>query len=755
MGATPESDRYRLLSEHFQVCAELPPEERENYISGPAVSDVEMRRELRSLLQFHSSDVEAPTPPPRAATSTSHDTGFRKGRRKRTVLAILAAGVSATVLTAIAVNWSLGRLEDDLRRDSVAALTQIVDARASALRSWAERQKLLARNVLADPKLLSPVATLADLADDTKGDPGSLRASPSFKQIRDILSATPAEISDQGFNVVSPSGISICNDSDEIIGRQVSAAGASYLRRCSLGEWIISRPYPDRQFTNGMSPDYSRPRMFVGGPILDDKGKLLAIGGFRFSPNREFFGLLPQSHATTLAFDEKGFLLNDCGESKEFRNYGLLDDVPGDRASLMKVRLRDPGGDLTSGYRPATNPDSWMPTLLCRRASEGGRGSSVTEYRDILGRPVLGAWTWLPEWDMGLGAEQQLRSVLAPMRPIRVVSYLFVLLPLGVTAGLLLMSPSFRSLMRTGRESTFGSYVLERSIGKGGMAEVFLARHEVLKRPAAVKILSNPDPDAAAVARFEREARLACRLGHPNTIQIFDYGETPEGKLYYAMEYVKGVTLAQLMAMESSLPIARVVHLLRQVAGAVEEAHALGLVHRDLKPSNIMVSGKGALGDMVKVLDFGIACASSPMTEDFTHSVELVGTPAYIAPERVRAPQSLDPRSDIYSFGAVAFNLLTGRNVFEGQGPAELIYQVMTAPRPSPSQLRGSLVPIPLEQLVRDCLSIEPEHRPADFRQILEILDRIATQERWDPEQAREWWNAKKVRLAAFTRDVS
>jgi serine/threonine-protein kinase len=209
------------------------------------------------------------------------------------------------------------------------------------------------------------------------------------------------------------------------------------------------------------------------------------------------------------------------------------------------------------------------------------------------------------------------------------------------------------------------------------------------------------------------------------------------------------------MAMESSLPIARVVHILRQVAGALEEAHALGLVHRDLKPSNIMICGKGGLGDLVKVLDFGIACASSPAAEDFTRSIELIGTPAYIAPERIRMPQSLDPRSDIYSFGAVAFHLLTGRNVFEGPGPAELIYQVMMARRPSPSQLRGEAVPLPLERLVGDCLAIELDERPASFQKILEVLDSIATQERWDQEQAREWWAANRDRLAAFTHGAA
>jgi serine/threonine-protein kinase len=752
---TLESDRYRLLSEHFQACAELSPEAREKYIAGPTVVDAEMRQELRSLLRYHVSDLEAPTPPPLSAGGAHHDTRVRRRRENRTVLSILAIGLAATLVTAVAVHWAIDQLEGELRRDGVTALTQTVEVRAEALRVWAARQKLLCRTELINPKLTGHVAVLADLADETQGDKGKLLASPSYAAIREILAAAPAEIADQGFKLISPSGIALCSDSELLVGRAVAPTGAAYLRRCSLGEFVVSRPYPDHQFMMGLSPDYSRPRMFVGGPVYDGSGKLLAVGIFRFDPHREFMSLLPQGTTKLFAFDDKDVILNEYGDAGMLREHGLLAGVPDGQSGILRLRLRDPGGDLTAGFRPATTPDSWVPSLPCLHASEGGRAGSSDDYRDVLGRPVLGAWTWLPDWEMGLGAEQEIRALLAPVKPVRMVSYLSLILPIGVTAGLLLTSRGFRSLIRKGRDSTFGSYVLERSIGKGGMAEVFLARHEVLKRPAAVKILSNPDPDAAAVARFEREARLACRLGHPNTVQIFDYGETPEGKLYYAMEYIKGVTLAQLTAMESSLPIARVVHILRQVAGALEEAHALGLVHRDLKPSNIMICGKGGLGDLVKVLDFGIACASSPAAEDFTQSIELVGTPAYIAPERIRAPQSLDPRSDIYSFGAVAFHLLTGRNVFEGPGPAELIYQVMMARRPSPSQLRGEPVPLPLERLVGDCLAIEPDERPTSFQQILEVLDSLATRERWDQEQAREWWAANRERLAAFTHGAA
>jgi hypothetical protein len=750
MGTQPESDRYRLLSQHFQACAELAPEERERYILGPGVADTRMRQELRSLLQFHAPSLEAATPPPSPGTVLHHDTKFRKLRRNRTLLFILGAGAAATALTLAATSLALGRMESDLRRDGMTALSQNVDARAAALRAWADRQRVLARHLLEDPALVAHVAVLAEVAEDGNGSKEALVASPSYAAVRKLMSRAPGEIGERGFVIVTPGGTGLCAEPDTMVGRQVAPSGGTYLRRGILGEWIVSRPYAERQFAVGLDPDYSRPVMFVGGPITDAQGKVIAMGAFRFNPQKEFFPLLPQGAVRTLAFDDKGFLLNDYGETDELRKAGLIPADPEEGSSPLRLRLREPGGNLNAGYRPDLTPESWPPTLMSRHAVEGGRGSSATEYRDVLGRPVLGAWTWLPEWEMGVGAEQEVDRVLAPLKPVRLVSALFVGLPLAFTAALFLTSRSFRSLIRHGKDSTFGSYVLERSIGKGGMAEVFLARHEVLKRPAAVKILSNPDPDASAVARFEREARLACRLGHPNTIQIFDYGETPEGKLYYAMEYVKGVNLAQLTVMEGTLPVARIVYILRQIAGALEEAQLLGLLHRDLKPSNIMICSKGGLGDVVKVLDFGIACSASPSAQDFTGSVELVGTPAYIAPERIQTPQSKDPRSDIYSFGAVAFHLLTGRHVFEGPGPTELIYQVMTARRPSPSQLRGDVLPAALEELVRGCLAIDPDSRPHSFREVLEVLDRVAPRERWDQEEARAWWDANRERLSAF-----
>jgi serine/threonine-protein kinase len=271
-----------------------------------------------------------------------------------------------------------------------------------------------------------------------------------------------------------------------------------------------------------------------------------------------------------------------------------------------------------------------------------------------------------------------------------------------------------------------------------------------LKRPAALKILNDLDPSLETVERFEREARLASRLGHPNTVQVFDYGEAPDGRLYLAMEYVNGLNLAQLSTLGHPLPVNRIVYLLKQIAGSLDEAHQLGLIHRDLKPSNIMVSGKEGFCDIVKVLDFGIATQVEGPGEDVDRTSSIIGTPAYIAPERLRAPQLMDPRSDIYSFGAVAFHLLTGRTVFESDGPVELVYQMLTSPRPSPSQLRGERLPVELETLVLDCLSVTPSLRPPTFRSVLERLMAIPVSERWGRDEAKVWWTIHGERVARF-----
>jgi tRNA A-37 threonylcarbamoyl transferase component Bud32 len=549
---------------------------------------------------------------------------------------------------------------------------------------------------------------------------------------------------DLGFTILSPAGLALCSDAEERTGRRVGPEGARYIRRILLDEWILSRPQPASELFSGRTGDAARPILFVGGPIRAPGGGVIAVGLVYFAPE-PFYEFLKAPSLEFFAFDETGLLLNDLGRTESLRAAGLL-PASGEGAAF-RVRLRDPGGDLRSGTRPDP-PDRWPLTRMAQSGVHGIDGVDTTGPRDLRGEPALQAWSWLPELEMGIGVQRTEEDALAALAPIR-TSLVVSIIVFGIAAlTFAVFARLERARLRAQQASPFGSYLLDRRIGRGATADIFLANHAYLKRPAALKILNELDPSPEAVERFEREARLASRLGHPNTVQVFDYGEAPDGRLYLAMEYVQGLNLGQLAVLENPLPVARVVFLLKQIAGSIDEAHQLGLIHRDLKPSNIMISAKGGIGDLVKVLDFGIATSDGDPEASETGGV--VGTPAYLAPERIRAPLQLDPRSDIYSFGAVAFHLLTGRTVFEGEGTAELIYQVLAATRPSPSQLRGERLPEELETLVLDCLSVSPSARPPSFRSVREKLRAIRLPERWGRDEARAWWAANSERVARF-----
>jgi serine/threonine-protein kinase len=199
------------------------------------------------------------------------------------------------------------------------------------------------------------------------------------------------------------------------------------------------------------------------------------------------------------------------------------------------------------------------------------------------------------------------------------------------------------------------------------MGEVYLAEHVLLRRPCAVKLI-RPERagDPQALRRFEREVQATAALTHPNTVEVYDYGRADDGTFYYAMEYLRGLSLQELVARHGPLPPARAAHLLRQVCGALQEAHAGGLVHRDIKPSNVIVCQRGGVCDVAKLLDFGLVRAPclGGGAETLTQEGTIAGTPAYMSPEQAKGLEDLDARSDIYSLGALAYFLVTGRPPF-------------------------------------------------------------------------------------------
>ncbi|MFO0547530.1 MAG: serine/threonine-protein kinase [Polyangiaceae bacterium] len=285
-----------------------------------------------------------------------------------------------------------------------------------------------------------------------------------------------------------------------------------------------------------------------------------------------------------------------------------------------------------------------------------------------------------------------------------------------------------------------GQYQLEEKLGEGGMGIVYRASHALLQRPAAVKLLPEDRVGEQALARFEREVRLTARLTHPNTVTVFDYGRTADGVFYYAMEFLEGATLGELVERHGRMPPARVVHVLRQVCASLGEAHAIGLIHRDIKPANIMLCERGGVPDTVKVLDFGLVKELDPPEGALVSRIDaIIGTPQYMPPEALTAPERLDARSDLYSLGATAFYLLTGEDVFRGRTLVEVCtHQLHSQPR-DPTTLAPE-VPRDLADIVLACLAKKQDERPASAGALEEMLARCSSAGAWTRADARAFW---------------
>jgi serine/threonine protein kinase len=286
-----------------------------------------------------------------------------------------------------------------------------------------------------------------------------------------------------------------------------------------------------------------------------------------------------------------------------------------------------------------------------------------------------------------------------------------------------------------------GQYVLKERLGGGGMGEVYLAEHRLLKRPCAVKLVRKDRAhDAQTLSRFEREVQSMAGLTHPNTAAIYDYGNLEDGTFYYVMEYLHGVTLQELVQEHGSLSPPRVVFLLRQVCSALFEAHYGGLIHRDIKPDNILICQQGSQHDVAKLLDFGLvqSVIEEPSDTRLTQAGSILGTPDYMSPEQVSG-QELDARSDLYSLGAVAYFLLTGRLPFSGKNALAVMYARLQESPERPS-LHARDIPTDLEDVVLRCMSRSLDARFPDARSLEKALASCRCQAEWNEDHAAAWW---------------
>ena len=342
-------------------------------------------------------------------------------------------------------------------------------------------------------------------------------------------------------------------------------------------------------------------------------------------------------------------------------------------------------------------------------------------------------------------AERQSAAMQADSEALTTASGLVIVIALLMgllSGGSLLVSYRLQRQVRgvVERAKKLGQYDIEKQIGRGGMGDVYLARHAMLRRPTAIKLLRAENAhDLRARNRFQQEVQLTSQLTHPNTIEIFDYGRTPHGIFYYAMEYIDGFSLDALVRLIGPVPPARVVHLLLQACGSLQEAHERGLLHRDIKPSNLMLTRRGGVCDTLKILDFGLVRDLSSENDDRGDEDRIAGTPMYLAPESILSARGASPRSDLYALGCVAYFLLTGTTVFASSDVAEILACQLDEEIPFPSQRLGHALPEDLEYVVMSCLTKDPADRPQSAGHLASLL-RACKCGQWSDEDARLWW---------------
>ena len=359
---------------------------------------------------------------------------------------------------------------------------------------------------------------------------------------------------------------------------------------------------------------------------------------------------------------------------------------------------------------------------------------------------VIGTWTMLTPVELPLvtayrSAPHSIYSspesiVLLGMASV--VTWWIVVMILAASASAVIYG--LRSEVREARQ--LGQYTVEEKLGEGGMGIVYRANHAMLRRPTAVKVLLPDRVGEAEIARFEREVRATARLSHPNTVTIFDYGRTPEGHFYYAMELLDGASLAEIVNLAGPLPPGRVVHIMQQVAGALAEAHGLGLIHRDIKLANVMMTTQGGVLDVAKVVDFGLVKQVADSDVSLTGDGEwIVGTPLFLAPEVILSQAADDGRSDLYALGCIGYFLLTGEPVFMGDTMVSICSMHLTQEPEPPSARLGTPVPADLEKLILELLAKEVADRPASAALLADRLEACESCGVWTQADARQWWH--------------
>lgn len=665
--------------------------------------------------------------------------------------------VAVTLL--LGIGWFVhGAIESTMNANLKSQLQTLLDVEVAMLRTWLTSQENNVLSVAADADVRKLSLQLLDEEDLLEESARKSLANQLQKILRPAMSSH-----DYGNFVLIDREKVVASSRGEAVGLGRPPELVETIKHVFEGKATVTRPFAS--VLSHIDSEGKRragiPMMFTFAPLRDEHLQVVASIGLQIRPEKEFTRILQLGRlgdsGETYAFDANGLMLSNSRFDRDLVLDGLLQEGS---PSILHLLIRDPGGDITTGYRPDVVRSKLPPTRMVTDAVAGNSNCDVIGYRDYRGVKVVGAWTWLPEYGFGVATEINYDEAF---RPLTILKRTFwgLLFLLGISSiAIFVFTLMMARLQRQAREAAIeakqlGQYKLEEKLGEGAMGIVYRGRHAMLRRPTAIKLLDADKVTDVSINRFEREVQITSNLNHPNTIAIYDYGRTPEDIFYYAMEYLDGIDLQELIDKYGPQPAGRVIYILKQICGSLYEAHSSGLVHRDIKPANIMINHRGGEGDVVKVLDFGLVKAREGDLRD-TNADSMAGTPLYMSPEAIQLPSSVDACSDLYAVGAIGYFLLTGFPVFEAKHLSELLQLHISEPPQPPSGRSGKSIPAQLEHAILSCLEKNRAKRPQTARELANLLDSCEVPEQWSPDKADAWWSnherSKQVSVGSSTQ---
>lgn len=782
---TPE--QYARAKELFIDLVNKPLRERESRLASMVAEDAEVVREVRGLLAQHfSRTIMEPTGKISKTTVQSRSIstiGLQRISHNLVGGVLPLASALGAAFFLIAVGWYLqSELIRRSRVEYASVLTSMAEQKNILVLQWARGHELRVQDWGRQKELQQLVRSLEEKVQDPSLDEHGrakiLRNAEEQKKIKCVFenqvalprkletdtkeeSAKAEERSKLKYAIWSRSSILLADwqyTNDEVeLGSITTTVGTTILKRVfdrAASSVELPRPTAETISVNYPMESNDQYVMFIV-PIFSSDDPKMVIGAMMIR-SAVFMDELENLLSKTVLRDSNAYLLDDRGaiatraqnltDLLKLSSFSALKEVRG--APIFEAR--DPGGNVLAGFKPAEDRTEWSWTKPGKTISQPKSGVDVIGYRDYRGREVVGAWHWIEPLNrllvLEIPKEEAFRNHVFIDRAFKILYGIPILISLII--GGLSLRRAFRGIELTNR--SLGSYILREKIGEGGLGIVYRAEHKLLGRTAAIKLIKEPLANSGTLKRFEREVRMASKLSHPNTVSIYDFGISKDGLLFCAMELVEGVNLAHFMTYDPAIPVERCVWIMRQICGAIEEAHDIGLIHRDIKPQNIMICRKGQLMDLVKVVDFGLAkTMADNVARDVTATRVLIGTPGFIAPERLETPWIADPRIDIFAFGVLGVYLMTGKVPILGvthDSLIQMLYLGRFADLCNDSKFNEFI------RLLADCIAPDANDRPRSMSEISRKLEAVAARFPWSEGQSEKWWKDNEEDLIASAR---